>query len=65
MSYKIEDLESVGVRDAVSPTEGIEFHIEARFKDGQKFAIAVFDDSCEELCSQVCELINREISSHA
>lgn len=62
MTKKISDIEYVTVKDSCKDSsDQIVYNIEARFKDGQKFSIAEFDQDCEDICIEVAELINTKI----
>jgi hypothetical protein len=63
MSKSIKDLKKVTVRYAIGEEEIEEYHIEGYFKDGQKYVVAVFDDTCEGIADEVAEMINERLAN--
>jgi hypothetical protein len=60
MCKTIKDLTKVSVRDAEN--NGLkEYHLEGRFKNGEKYTIAIFDESCEAICDEVKIYLNEKI----
>lgn len=44
---------------------GDEWHIECRFKDGQKFAAVLVDKECEDLAHEIADHLNRRAKEQA
>lgn len=59
----IKDIERVTVRESVGLTSDIvEYDIEGRFKSGEKYTIATFDEDCEGICDEVVAMIKEKIT---
>lgn len=63
MSKVIKDLIKVSVRAGINEGEIEEYHLEGRFKDSQKYVVAVFDEECEGMADEVAAMINDSIKA--
>jgi hypothetical protein len=61
MGKSIKDLNKVTVRYAIGGDDFEEYHIDGYFKDGQKYIVAVFDDTCEGIADEVAAMINDKL----
>jgi hypothetical protein len=53
MDLSTNELKKVTIRECED-----EFHLECRFKDGQKFAAVTVDINCETLATEICNFLN-------
>jgi len=61
----IKDLKKVSVRFASDKDEHGTFdlfHLEGWFKNGEKYTIAEFDESCEGIADEIADFINGKIN---
>jgi hypothetical protein len=56
----IKDIVYVTVVGAVNEHDENEYHLEARFTNGEKYTIGIFDEDAGSIADDVCKFLNEK-----